>query len=163
MRPEMMVTCASTSSTSMPENATVLRRATAPPPSPQPFGESRRPAASPPERGARPDDGRGFEAFGPQVRPSSDLRGRRRHRAFVVHLGRRVLLCSIVSGRFRPAQPGGETIMYDNPRSLLDQITLMHGPHDLLRRYFPLADAAARDWGLRLRLRSDFAALIALN
>ena len=53
--------------------------------------------------------------------------------------------------------------MYDNPRSLLDQITLTHGPHELLSRYFPLADAAARDWGLRLRLRSDFAALIALN
>jgi hypothetical protein len=53
--------------------------------------------------------------------------------------------------------------MYDNPRSLLDQITLTHGPRELLSRYFPLADAAARDWGLRLRLRSDFAALIALN
>jgi hypothetical protein len=53
--------------------------------------------------------------------------------------------------------------MYDNPRSLLDQITLTYGPCDLFRQYFPLADAAARDWGLRLRLRSDFAALIDLN
>ena len=53
--------------------------------------------------------------------------------------------------------------MYDNPRNLLDQITLTHGPHDLLARYFLMADAAAREWGLRLRLRSDFDALIAAN
>jgi hypothetical protein len=53
--------------------------------------------------------------------------------------------------------------MYDNPRSLLDQITLVHGPHDLLARQFVMADAAAREWGLRLRLRSDFDALKALN
>ena len=53
--------------------------------------------------------------------------------------------------------------MYDNPRSLLDQITLVHGPHDLLSRHFRMADAAARDWGLRLRLRSDFDELIELN
>jgi len=53
--------------------------------------------------------------------------------------------------------------MYDNPRNLLDQITLVHGPHDLLARHFVMADAAARDWGLRLRLRSDFDALMAVN
>jgi hypothetical protein len=53
--------------------------------------------------------------------------------------------------------------MYDNPRSLLDQITLVHGPHELLGRYFTLADATGRDWGLRFRLRSDFDALLALN
>lgn len=53
--------------------------------------------------------------------------------------------------------------MYDNPRNLLDQITLTHGPHDLLARYFLMADAAAREWGLRLRLRSDFDALMELN
>lgn len=53
--------------------------------------------------------------------------------------------------------------MYDNPRNLLDQITLVHGPHDLLARHFLMADAAARDWGLRLRLRGDFDALKALN
>jgi hypothetical protein len=53
--------------------------------------------------------------------------------------------------------------MNDNPRNLLDQITLVHGPQDLLRRYFPFADAVARDWGVRLRLRSDFDELIALN
>ncbi|HXZ00636.1 MAG TPA: hypothetical protein VEI03_11590 [Stellaceae bacterium] len=53
--------------------------------------------------------------------------------------------------------------MYDNPRSLLDQITLVHGPHELLGRHFMKADAAAREWGLRLRLRSDFDALMELN
>lgn len=53
--------------------------------------------------------------------------------------------------------------MYDNPRSLLDQITLMHGPRELLGRHFVMADAAAREWGLRLRLRSDFDALMEVN
>ncbi|MGO8920288.1 MAG: hypothetical protein ACLQJR_30680 [Stellaceae bacterium] len=53
--------------------------------------------------------------------------------------------------------------MYDNPRSLLDQITLVHGPTELLGRHFVMADGAAREWGLRLRLRSDFDALKALN
>lgn len=53
--------------------------------------------------------------------------------------------------------------MYDNPRSLLDQITLVHGPHELLGRHFTMADAAAREWGLRLRLRSDFDVLMELN
>lgn len=53
--------------------------------------------------------------------------------------------------------------MYDNPRSLLDQITLVHGPQELLSRHFTMADAAARDWGLRLRLRSDFDTLMELN
>ena len=53
--------------------------------------------------------------------------------------------------------------MYDIPRSLLDQITLAHGPKKLLREYFTMADAAAREWGLRLRLRSDFDALMELN
>lgn len=53
--------------------------------------------------------------------------------------------------------------MYDNLRSLLDQITLVHGPHELLARHFTLADAMAREWGLRLRLRGDFDALMALN
>lgn len=53
--------------------------------------------------------------------------------------------------------------MYDNPRSLLDQITLVHGPKKLLRQHFTVADAAAREWGLRLKLRSDFDALMELN
>ena len=53
--------------------------------------------------------------------------------------------------------------MHGNPRALLDQITLVHGPHELLARYVVMADAMAREWGLRLRLRSDFDALIDLN
>lgn len=53
--------------------------------------------------------------------------------------------------------------MYDHPRSLLNQITLEYGPKELLSRHFVLADAAARDCGLRLRLRTDFDALVELN
>jgi hypothetical protein len=53
--------------------------------------------------------------------------------------------------------------MHHRSRSLLDQVTLVHGPRDVLARYFLMADAAARDWGLRLRLRSDFDALLAVN
>jgi hypothetical protein len=53
--------------------------------------------------------------------------------------------------------------VYDNPRNLLDQITLVHGPCELLAKHFVAADAMAREWGLRLRLRSDFDALMALN
>jgi hypothetical protein len=53
--------------------------------------------------------------------------------------------------------------MYYNPRRLLDQITLIHGPHDVLSQYFFIADTAARDCGVRLRLRTDFERLIDLN
>lgn len=53
--------------------------------------------------------------------------------------------------------------MYDNPRSLLDQITLVHGPHELLGRYFSLADEQVREIGLRLRLRGDFDGLMEVN
>ncbi len=53
--------------------------------------------------------------------------------------------------------------MFIQPRRLLDQITLLHGPHDLLGRYFLAADAAARDKGVRLRMRIDFEELIRLN
>lgn len=53
--------------------------------------------------------------------------------------------------------------MFIRPRHLLDQLTLIHGPHDLLSRYFALADLRARECGARLRLRGDFDALIALN
>jgi GNAT superfamily N-acetyltransferase len=53
--------------------------------------------------------------------------------------------------------------MFIRPRRLLDQITLLHGPQDLLGRYFIAADTAARERGIRLRLRTDFEALIALN
>lgn len=53
--------------------------------------------------------------------------------------------------------------MYDNPRQLLDQITLRHGPHDLLGRYFEIADDTARQCGVRLRLSTDFEGMIKLN
>lgn len=53
--------------------------------------------------------------------------------------------------------------MSDNPRRLLDQITLMYGPHELLSRFFATADESAREIGLRFRLRSDFDGLIELN
>lgn len=53
--------------------------------------------------------------------------------------------------------------MFDNPRNLLDQITLAHGPHDVLGQYFVMADDMARESGVRLRLRTDFGALMDLN
>src|SRR5579883_1771964 len=55
------------------------------------------------------------------------------------------------------------TAMYDNPRSLLDEIALVHGPREVLGRYFAIADAMARNCGVRLRLRTDFDALMDLN
>ena len=45
----------------------------------------------------------------------------------------------------------------------LRQIELIHGPRDLLSRYFALADSRARDAGLHLTLRTDFSRLMELN
>lgn len=53
--------------------------------------------------------------------------------------------------------------MFIRHRRLLDQITLLHGPHDLLGRFFLIADTAARDQGATLRLRADFDELVMLN
>ena len=53
--------------------------------------------------------------------------------------------------------------MFIRHRRLLDQITLLHGPHDLLGRFFLIADTAARDRGVKLRLRADFDGLVELN
>ncbi len=53
--------------------------------------------------------------------------------------------------------------MAEEPGSLLDQITLAHGPRELLARYFGLIEAALRARGIRLRLRTDFAALVEIN
>ncbi|HKF72622.1 MAG TPA: hypothetical protein VKB68_12785 [Stellaceae bacterium] len=53
--------------------------------------------------------------------------------------------------------------MFIRHRRLLDQITLLHGPHDLLGRFFLVADTAARDQGVKLRLRADFDGLVELN
>ena len=53
--------------------------------------------------------------------------------------------------------------MFIRHRRLLDQITLLHGPHDLLGRFFLIADTTARDQGVKLRLRADFDGLVELN
>jgi GNAT superfamily N-acetyltransferase len=63
---------------------------------------------------------------------------------------------------FFPGGMGGEN-MAEAPGSLLDQITLVHGPREMLRRYFLLAEAALAERGIRLRLRTDFAALVEIN
>ena len=44
--------------------------------------------------------------------------------------------------------------------SLLDQIELKHGPIALLGRFFLLAEQAARDRGIHLRLHTDMASLV---
>lgn len=48
-------------------------------------------------------------------------------------------------------------------RTILDQIDLLHGPRDLLARYVSVADKAAREMGLCLRLSRDFEQLFRLN
>lgn len=53
--------------------------------------------------------------------------------------------------------------MENNLQSMLDQITLLHGPHDLLGRYFAIANQTMCEAGLHLRFRCDFAALMAIN
>jgi hypothetical protein len=53
--------------------------------------------------------------------------------------------------------------MFIEPRRLPDQITLQHGPHDLLGPYFLLADSRARQCGVRLRLNTDFERLLWVN
>lgn len=49
-----------------------------------------------------------------------------------------------------------------SPR-LPDQITLTHGPHQVLGRFILLADRAARERGVYLSLESDFDALLEIN
>ncbi|MGH7126128.1 MAG: hypothetical protein ACREFI_17260 [Stellaceae bacterium] len=53
--------------------------------------------------------------------------------------------------------------MFIRHRRLLDQVTLLHGPHDLLGRFFLVADTAAREQGVKLRLRGDFDGLVEVN
>jgi GNAT superfamily N-acetyltransferase len=48
-------------------------------------------------------------------------------------------------------------------RSILEQMTLLYGPRELLSRYIELADGVARDLGIELRLSWDFERLYALN
>jgi GNAT superfamily N-acetyltransferase len=47
--------------------------------------------------------------------------------------------------------------------SLLDQITLDHGPIELLKRYFEILDQAFGERGVSVRLRSDFHGLVEIN
>ncbi|HWG80659.1 MAG TPA: hypothetical protein VN681_12835 [Stellaceae bacterium] len=47
--------------------------------------------------------------------------------------------------------------------TILDQISIDHGPRELLARYMTIASRALRDLGLRLRISRDFDRLIALN
>ena len=52
------------------------------------------------------------------------------------------------------------------PRShaqLPDQLTLVHGPHNVLGRFILLADRAVRARGIYLSLEDDFDALLAIN
>lgn len=48
-------------------------------------------------------------------------------------------------------------------RSIAEQIQIVHGPGDLLARYFLEADQRARAIGVTLRLRHDFERLVAVN
>ncbi len=53
--------------------------------------------------------------------------------------------------------------MKAEPGSLIDQMTLVHGPRELLKRYFLIVDEALRARGIRLRLRTDFEQLVEIN
>ena len=48
-------------------------------------------------------------------------------------------------------------------RTLLDQIHLVHGPVRLLEKFFQFAEAAVREAGVTLRLRTDFEGLLEIN
>src|SRR5256885_15438757 len=72
------------------------------------------------------------------------------------------LLLSLSAWVIEP-QPQEVLPMFIRHRRLLDQITLLHGPHDLLGRFFLIADTAARDRGVKLRLRADFDGLVELH
>jgi GNAT superfamily N-acetyltransferase len=48
-------------------------------------------------------------------------------------------------------------------RPLLEQITLVNGPRDLLSRYFLIVEEALRSRGVRLRFRTDFEQLVHIN
>jgi hypothetical protein len=54
-------------------------------------------------------------------------------------------------------------IVPKNDLRLLDALTIKHGPAGLLARFILEGDKAARRAGLRLRLRTDFSALVELN
>lgn len=53
--------------------------------------------------------------------------------------------------------------MLDLYDSLPDQITIVHGPHELLHRYFAIADEITRQAGVQIRIHADFRRLVELN
>jgi hypothetical protein len=54
-------------------------------------------------------------------------------------------------------------IVPENNLRLPDALTIKHGPAPLLARFILMGDRAAREMGLRLRLRTDFDNLVYLN
>jgi len=48
-------------------------------------------------------------------------------------------------------------------RPLIDQVTLAHGPRELLKRYFLIVEEALRARGIRMRFRTDFEQLVEIN
>jgi hypothetical protein len=54
-------------------------------------------------------------------------------------------------------------IVPENNLRLPDALTIKHGPARLLSRFVLEGDKAARQMGLRLRLRHDFGELLYLN
>jgi GNAT superfamily N-acetyltransferase len=53
--------------------------------------------------------------------------------------------------------------MKTDPGSLIEQMTLVHGPRELLKRYFVIVEEALWARGIRLRLRTDFDQLVEIN
>ncbi len=53
--------------------------------------------------------------------------------------------------------------MKTDPGSLIEQMTLVHGPRELMKRYFLIVEEALQARGIRLRLRTDFEQLVEIN
>lgn len=53
--------------------------------------------------------------------------------------------------------------MTNGPESLIEQMTLVHGPRELLKRYFLIVEEALRARGIRPRLHTDFGHLVEIN
>jgi hypothetical protein len=53
--------------------------------------------------------------------------------------------------------------MLDLYESLLDQITIVHGPYDLMHSYFAVAERLANEAGVQIRFHTDFRRLVEIN
>jgi hypothetical protein len=53
--------------------------------------------------------------------------------------------------------------MYDGVPTILDEMSFVHGPRELLAQYARIAEEAARERGVRLRISTDFDRLVVLN